>query len=139
MESPPLATDERCLIRVGGSEERVSAGLVEQPPRCDEVACRVPDTASFEVEDSNQFAVGGVEVIAVSETNELPDRATTIEVKTTPIYSSDGPKLRSGTVQDSLPPQLAGSIVDGLDMAGWTSGRPSRQSLHSSMIRWPFE
>ena len=67
VDSPSRATVERCLFRINDSEERVSAGLVEQPPLCHEVACWVSNAASLEVEDSNHFPlscekVAGVEI-----------------------------------------------------------------------------
>lgn len=84
------------------------------------------------------FDVGGVEVIAVTETSELPDQATTIEVTTTLIDSGDGPKLCLGVVADSLPPQCGGPIVDGLDMVGWTEEAQSvRWGERTVVVTWP--
>ena len=84
------------------------------------------------------FDVGGVEVVAVTETTELPDQATTIEVTMTLIDSGDGPKLCSGSVADSLPPQCGGPIVDGLDMTGWTEeARGVRWGERTVVVTWP--
>jgi len=98
----------------------------------------VSTTAIVAERSVRTFDVGDVEVITVTETPELPNRATKIEVTMTLIDSGDGPKLCSGSVQDSLPPQCGGPIVDGLDMSGWTEeAQGVRWGERTVVVTWP--
>jgi hypothetical protein len=60
VESPSLATVERCLVRIDGSEERVSAGLVEQPPRCGR-SIWVPEVLTYYYPMGSQRRIGPCE------------------------------------------------------------------------------
>ena len=84
------------------------------------------------------FDVGGVEVVVMTETDELPGRATAVEVTGTLIDSGGGPKLCAGAVMTSLPPQCVGPIVDGLDMTGWTEeAQGVRWGERTVSVTWP--
>ena len=84
------------------------------------------------------FDVGGVEVVAVTETDTLPDKATTIEVTGTLIDSGGGPTLCVGAVATSLPPQCGGPIVDGLDLSGWSEeAQGVRWGERTVVVTWP--
>ncbi len=82
--------------------------------------------------------VEGVEVVSPSFTSELPEQASRVEFHTTVIDEGDGPKLCTGGVAASLPPQCSGPVAEGLDMDGWseeTSG--VRWGERSVLVTWP--
>lgn len=84
------------------------------------------------------FDVGGVEVVVMTDTDELPARATAVEVTGTLIDSGGGPELCAGAVMTSLPPQCSGPIVDGLDMTGWTEEAQGVQwGERTVSVTWP--
>ncbi|MEA3501198.1 MAG: hypothetical protein U9R47_00360 [Actinomycetota bacterium] len=66
------------------------------------------------------FDIDGLEVVTMTELGELPNRVEKVEFVVTIIDSGSGPMICTGGVADSLPPQCAGPIVDGLDMSGWS-------------------
>lgn len=96
-------------------------------------------TTTMMVERSvRTFDVGGVEVVVMTDTDELPARATAVEVTGTLIDSGGGPKLCAGAVMTSLPPQCSGTIVDGLDMTGWAEEAQGVQwGERTVSVTWP--
>lgn len=65
------------------------------------------------------YDVGGVEVIVMTETDELPQRAEIIEYSTTLIDEGAGPKLCLGGILLSLPPQCFGPVIEDYEISGW--------------------
>lgn len=84
------------------------------------------------------FNVGGIEVVAVTESTELPERATQVVFESTIIDAGSGPVLCGRAVDASLPPQCSGLFIDGIEMTGW-----SEQSFgviwgeRSVTVSWP--
>lgn len=84
------------------------------------------------------YEVDGVEVVALTRLEELPERATHVEFITTVIDSGDGPELCIGSVSDSLPPQCSGPVAAGLDMDGWSEELSGvRWGDRSVVVAWP--
>lgn len=84
------------------------------------------------------FDVDGIEVVVVTETAVLPDRAEVVEFTAMLIDSGSGPELCTGGVADSLPPQCEGPVVVGLDMSGWTEEVGGvRWGERTVIVRWP--
>ncbi len=88
--------------------------------------------------DVRVFDVAGIEVVVVTETADLPDRATVVEYAGTLIDSGSGPEMCFGGVNDSLPPQCQGVVVDGLEMGAWAEeAAGTRWGTRTVAVSWP--
>ncbi len=84
------------------------------------------------------YDIAGVEVVVRTETVDLPERATAVEFATMVIDSGAGPEICVSIVNDSLPPQCAGIVVDGLDMSGWAEqAQGVRWGERAVSVSWP--
>lgn len=91
----------------------VSVGLVVAVTACS-TGSGVADRAV------RTFDVDGVEVVALTETEDLPATAGRVELWTTVIDEGEGPEAGLGGVNTSLPPQCSGPVLVGLGDAWWS-------------------
>ena len=65
------------------------------------------------------YDVDGIEVVVMTEVEELPQRAELIEYSTLLIDEGEGPMMCLGPYMTSYPPQCFGPVIEGLDISGW--------------------
>jgi len=65
------------------------------------------------------YDVDGIEVVVMTEVEELPQRAEVIEYSTLLINEGEGPMMCLGPYMTSYPPQCLGPVIEGLDISGW--------------------
>jgi len=70
--------------------------------------------------------------------NELPETVTEVELSGTVIDSGNGPEVCLGGIDESLPPQCKGPVVEGLQMGSWTESFSGVTWGERTMIvEWP--
>ena len=101
-----------------------------------------PTTTSAPAElaepEARRFEIDGAVVWARTASDRLPERATVVRFTEMLIDSGDGLELCLSGVDDSLPPQCGGPVVDGLDPAGWTETLGGvTWGTRSVTVEWP--
>lgn len=87
-----------------------------------------------------RFEVDGMVVWTRSAFDRLSERATLVRFTSTLIDSGEGLELCLGGVQDSLPPQCSGPVVEGLDPSGWTETVADvTWGERTVTVEWPAE
>lgn len=123
------------LYRTGSplTFRREGAALI--PPTEDEPSSIEPPLIK---RTATVFDLDGLEVVVMTELEELPGRAERVEFTGTIIDSGAGPELCLGGVAESLPPQCSGPVIDGLDMSGWSEeAQGVRWGDRRVVVTWP--
>ena len=101
--------------------------------------CATAGSVSGEVE-VRVFDVEGVEIVVVTNTEELPANADIVRFEATIIDAGSGPELCIGGVALSLPPQCSGPVLDGLSDHWWTDeAQGVRWGDRSVEVHWGSE
>lgn len=88
--------------------------------------------------EGRRYEVAGSVVWTRTDLEALPDKATVVRVTSMLIDSGKGLELCVSGVDESLPPQCAGPVVDGLDPTGWTETIDDvTWGTHTVIVAWP--